>query len=116
MAEGHQLPPDDPVRAEAHALLDRLLDLVRAQAAPPAPPPPPGGVMPFATACAVLGWKPRRLRTFCLAQGVTITGAGKRAAVDLDAVRAALAAQPRLKHDAPSKVQNDDLNDWLGKS
>lgn len=108
------LPAVDPVRVEAHALLDRLLDLVRAPAL--APPAPTGGVVPMGRACEEMGWSRRRLRTFCLARGVAITGEGKRAAVDLDAVRAALASQPRVKHDAPSRDFADDLRDaFAGK-
>lgn len=107
------LPSPDPVRAEAHALLDRLLDLVRQPVAPPRPPV--GGVLPVDTVADMMGWTRRRLRSFCLERGVAVQGTGKRAAVDLDAVRAALAAQPRVRHDAPSTALADDLREAFGR-
>lgn len=100
------LPPEDPVRAEAHALLDRLLDLVRTQTPPPQPPAP--AVVPLATAAAQLGWTRRRLRTYCLAEGVAVRGRGQKAAVVWAELEAALAGQPAVKHDAPSRGRDDD--------
>ncbi len=98
--------PVDPVRAELHMLIDRICDLVRAPV--PAAPQAVGGVVPLGVACEAMRYSRRRLRTFCLTHGVAITGEGKRAAVDLDEVRRALASQPRVKHDAPSKARRSD--------
>jgi len=97
------------VRVEAHALLDRLLDVLRAST--PAPVPPVDGVLPLDTACERLGWSRRKLRSFCLARRVPVLGSGRTAAVDLGAVRQALASQPRVQHDAPSRTVADDLRD-----
>jgi hypothetical protein len=102
-----QLPPgDDEVRARAHALLDQLLDLVRPPAPVPAPPPP--AVLPLTTAAAQLGWTRRRLRDYCLAQGVAVRGTGQQAAVVQAELEAALAGQPKVKHDAPSRSRDND--------
>jgi len=112
VSAARQLPAVDPVRAEAHALLDRLLDLLRAS-----PPPAPAieGVMPLGAAADALGWTRRKLRSYCLANAVPVHGRGGAAAVDLGAVRAALASQPRVKHDAPSRELDDDLRDAFGR-
>lgn len=104
------LPDGDPVLARLHQLVDEFYATLRA-AQPP--PPAPDGVLPLSTACARLGWSRRRLRDFCLARGVAILGTGRTAAVDLGAVRAAMASQPRVKHRAPSDESKDDINDWL---
>lgn len=101
-----QLPAADPVRVRLHELVDALCDALRAT---PATEPPVDGVLPLATACDRLGWSRRKLRTFCLERGVPVLGAGRTAAVDLGAVRAALASQPRVRHDAPSRDLADDL-------
>lgn len=107
-----QLPPAaDPVRAELHAFLDRLLDIALATAPTPTPPAP--AVLPLATAAKQLGWSRRRLRAYCLEQGVAVLGRGQRAAVTWAELEAALAAQPRVKHDAPSTELDPDIKDWL---
>lgn len=102
---------DHPVRAEAHALLDRLLDLVTAR---PPEPVVEDTVLPLSTAASRLGWSRERLRRYCLTHDVPVNGRGKLAVVDLRTVRASLSGQRRVKHDAPSRETNDDIDDWLG--
>jgi hypothetical protein len=96
------------VRVRLHELVDALCDALRAT---PATEPPVDGVLPLATACERLGWSRRRLRAFCLERGVPVLGRRQAAAVDLAAVRQALASQPRVRHDAPSRELPDDLRD-----
>ena len=113
MAEAaRQFPAVDPVRAEAHALLDRLLDLLRAATSTPATVE--DTVLPLSTAADRLGWTRDRLRRYCLSRGVAVAGRGKSAAVDLREVRAALAGQRRVTHDAPSRELADDLREAFG--
>lgn len=99
------LPAVDPVRVRLHELVDALCDALRAD---PQAPPADDGVLPLATACERLEWSRRRLRSYCLAHGVPVLGAGRVSAVDLGAVRASLASQPRVRHDAPSSELADD--------
>lgn len=106
-----QLPVGDPLRAELYAMVDRICDLLRA--ATPAPAVE-DTVLPLPTAAARLGWTRDRLRRYCLSHGVAVAGRGKSAAVDLRDVRAALASQPRVAHDAPSRELDDDLRDAFG--
>lgn len=101
-----QLPPDDAIRAEAHALIDRLIDLLHPSAPPTQPPAP--AVLPLTTAAAQLGWTRRRLRTYCLAQGVAVRGRGQKAVVVWAELEAALVDQSPVKHDAPSRGRDDD--------
>ena len=110
-AAARKLPASpDEVRARLHQLVDALLDAVQAQ--PPAPAVE-DTVLPLSTAAARLGWRRDRLRRFCLARGVAVSGRGKLAAVDLRAVRAEMASQPRVRHDAPSRVEDDDMKAFL---
>lgn len=104
-------PSPDAVRAELHAFLDRLLDLAFPAAQPPEPPP--AAVLPLTTAAQRLGWTRGRLRSFCINYGVAVCGRGRTAAVVWAELEAALAGQPRVQHDAPSRAEDDDMKAFL---
>ena len=104
MADAARQVTNDPVRARLHELVDALMDAVQASRAPVLEET----VLPLATAAARVGWSRDRLRRFCLERGVAVTGRGKLAAVDLRAVREAMAGQKRVRHDAPSRSRDDD--------
>jgi hypothetical protein len=110
---------DNPnkLREKAHALLDALLDQVTTLArveASAATPDPRTEVVPVATAAARLGWRRRRLVELCRREGVPIHGERKRAAVDLVAVRAALARMPTQPRFEPPAALRDDLEAAFG--
>jgi len=102
---------ESPVRARLHELVDALMDAVEASRAPVLEE----SVLPLATAAQRVGWSRDRLRRFCLERGVAVTGRGKLAAVDLRAVREAMAGQKRVRHDAPSRELEDDLRDAFAR-
>ena len=66
MSAARQLPAVDPVRAEAHALLDRLLDLLRPTPPPAHPPPMPTARDPAAVGRRATGCDAKPLRFRCL--------------------------------------------------